>query len=63
MEVFEKYGAINSVKIMWPRTDEERLRGRNCGFVSYKRRSDAEIARVCIILLYFYLKKKSFPPS
>jgi hypothetical protein len=30
---------------MWPRTDEERARQRNCGFCSFKRRADAEEAR------------------
>ncbi len=42
---FGKYGAINSVKVMWPRTEEERNRNRNCGFVSFMERSDAEIAK------------------
>ena len=30
---------------MWPRTEEERLRRRNCGFVSFMKRSSAEDAR------------------
>lgn len=29
---------------MWPRTEEEKSRKRNCGFVSFKRRCDAEDA-------------------
>ena len=29
---------------MWPRTDEEKARGRNCGFVAYMSRIDAERA-------------------
>jgi hypothetical protein len=29
---------------MWPRSDEERRKGRNCGFVSYWRRKDAQVA-------------------
>ena len=45
LEVFGKFGDINSVKVMWPRTDEERARQRNCGFVSFKRRADADDAR------------------
>jgi len=39
---FSVYGAIASVKIMWPRTDEERARNRNCGFVQYMERQAAE---------------------
>ena len=34
-----------SIKIMWPRTDEERARKRNCGFVSFWRRQDAVNAK------------------
>ena len=47
MDLFGKYGEINSVKVMWPRTEEERVRKRNCGFVSFKLRPDAEDALVC----------------
>lgn len=46
LELFGRYGDINSVKVMWPRTEEEKSRKRNCGFVSFKRRSDAEEAKV-----------------
>ncbi|KAI7860901.1 hypothetical protein BDC45DRAFT_493073 [Circinella umbellata] len=41
---FAKFGPIASVKIMWPRTQEEHDRNRNCGFVSFMERSDAEQA-------------------
>src|SRR5699024_3136246 len=34
-EIFGRYGPLASVKIMWPRTDEERTRNRNCGFVAF----------------------------
>ena len=34
------------LQIMWPRTEEERLRRRNCGFVSFMKRSCAEDARI-----------------
>jgi RNA recognition motif-containing protein len=44
-ELFQRYGPINSVKIMWPRTDEERARKRNCGFVSFVSRDAANDAR------------------
>ncbi|CAG8458007.1 11129_t:CDS:10 [Scutellospora calospora] len=41
---FAKYGPIASVKIMWPRTQEEKDRNRNCGFVSFMDRECAAIA-------------------
>ncbi|KAH9400997.1 U2 snRNP-associated SURP domain-containing protein [Tyrophagus putrescentiae] len=43
-EVFGRYGPLASVKIMWPRTDEERTRNRNCGFVAFMCRKDGERA-------------------
>ena len=33
-------------QVMWPRSEEERGRKRNCGFVSFKKRVDAEDAKV-----------------
>ncbi|XP_058831221.1 U2 snRNP-associated SURP motif-containing protein [Topomyia yanbarensis] len=44
MELFGKYGPLASIKIMWPRSEEERARCRNCGFVAYMSRKDAERA-------------------
>ncbi|KAI9488686.1 hypothetical protein BDB00DRAFT_846998 [Zychaea mexicana] len=41
---FARFGPIASVKIMWPRTQEEHDRNRNCGFVSFMSRPDAEQA-------------------
>ncbi|RHZ47319.1 hypothetical protein Glove_585g12 [Diversispora epigaea] len=41
---FAKYGPIASVKIMWPRTQEEKDRNRNCGFVSFMDRECAALA-------------------
>ncbi len=41
---FGSYGPLASVKILWPRTPEEKLRGRNSGFVAFMRREDAEKA-------------------
>ena len=40
-ELFRQYGDLYSVKIMWPRTDEERARRRNTGFVCFMNREDA----------------------
>ncbi|XP_060536937.1 U2 snRNP-associated SURP motif-containing protein isoform X2 [Cylas formicarius] len=44
MEIFGRYGPLASIKIMWPRSDEEKARGRNCGFVAYMSRKDGERA-------------------
>ncbi|EFJ48766.1 hypothetical protein VOLCADRAFT_104604 [Volvox carteri f. nagariensis] len=41
---FGRFGAIASVKVMWPRDEEQRRKGRNCGFVAFMRRDDAETA-------------------
>lgn len=41
---FGKFGPIASVKIMWPRTQEEKDKGNNCGFVSFMTRQDASDA-------------------
>lgn len=43
-DIFGKYGPLASIKIMWPRTEEERARNRNSGFVAYMSRLDAERA-------------------
>ncbi|GAB0097515.1 U2 snRNP-associated SURP motif-containing protein [Sergentomyia squamirostris] len=48
MELFGKYGPLASIKIMWPRSEEEKNRGRNCGFVAYMSRRDAERALRCL---------------
>eukprot|EP00117_Sycon_ciliatum_P015546 scpid41385/ scgid15341/ U2 snRNP-associated SURP motif-containing protein; 140 kDa Ser/Arg-rich domain protein; U2-associated protein SR140 len=37
---FGKFGPLASVKIMWPRTDEEKARNRMCGFVAFMCRED-----------------------
>ncbi|CAH0562288.1 unnamed protein product [Brassicogethes aeneus] len=44
MEIFGRHGPLASIKIMWPRSDEEKARGRNCGFVAYMSRKDGERA-------------------
>ena len=38
--MFGKFGPLASVKIMWPRTAEEKSRGRMCGFVAFMLRKD-----------------------
>mmetsp|Transcript_30740 Transcript_30740/g.99086 ORF Transcript_30740/g.99086 Transcript_30740/m.99086 type:complete len:195 (-) Transcript_30740:1648-2232(-) len=44
-EAFGAFGDIFSVKVMWPRSEDERRRNRNKGFVSFVRREDAEEAK------------------
>ena len=41
---FGKYGPIASIKIMWPRDDDQRTCGRRSGFVAYMARQSAEEA-------------------
>lgn len=45
---FCKYGPLASVKIMWPRTDEERCRTSNRAFVAFMTRKDAERAMAAL---------------
>ncbi|KAL7001785.1 Protein rrc1 [Sarracenia purpurea var. burkii] len=45
LRTFGRFGPIASVKIMWPRTEEERRRQRNCGFVAFMNRSDGQAAK------------------
>ncbi|CAE8711970.1 unnamed protein product, partial [Polarella glacialis] len=42
---FGRYGEITSIKIMYPRTDQQRYRGMNSGFVQFRTRGQAEAAR------------------
>ncbi len=42
--LLKSVGDLYSVKIMWPRTSEERARNRNTGFVCFMHRADAEDA-------------------
>lgn len=68
MELFGRFGPLASIKIMWPRTDTEKSRGRNCGFVAYMNRKDGErslanlngtyclISEVSLKLVYYAIK-------
>ncbi|CAE6095116.1 unnamed protein product [Arabidopsis arenosa] len=40
-----RFGPIASVKIMWPRTEEEKRRERHCGFVGFMNRADGQAAK------------------
>jgi U2-associated protein SR140 len=43
---FGRYGSISSIKILWPKTEEEkRTRDRHCGFVVFTDRAAAERAK------------------
>lgn len=42
---FVKFGPIASVKVMWPRSEEEKARGKMSGFVAFMTRKSAEEAR------------------
>lgn len=71
MMEFRRFGAIGSVKVMWPRTDDEKARGRNCGFVSFMHRDAAEAAMIAMHdavlcgqqLLLSWGKACDMPPS
>nr|KAF6387435.1 hypothetical protein mMyoMyo1_007933 [Myotis myotis] len=57
---FGRFGPLASVKITWPRTDEERARERNCGFVAFMNRRDTERALKNLsgkIIMSFEMKK------
>uniref|UniRef100_A0AAX7SBW2 RRM domain-containing protein n=1 Tax=Astatotilapia calliptera TaxID=8154 RepID=A0AAX7SBW2_ASTCA len=56
---FCKYGPLASVKIMWPRTDEERCRTSNRAFVAFMTRKDAERALAALdgkVIMGFEMK-------
>jgi len=43
--IFGQFGTVTSVKIMYPRTERQRLRSINCGFVQFSSREEAERAK------------------
>jgi U2-associated protein SR140 len=43
-DLFRQFGDLYSLKIMWPRTPEEKARNRHTGFVCFMNRQDAEDA-------------------
>ena len=45
VRIFARFGEVESVKVMWPRTEEERRRGRNCGFVKFYKYESAYLAK------------------
>ncbi|XP_061658286.1 U2 snRNP-associated SURP motif-containing protein isoform X1 [Syngnathoides biaculeatus] len=56
---FGKYGPLASVKIMWPRTGEERCRTSNRAFVAFMTRKDAERALAALdgkVIMGFEMK-------
>lgn len=48
-QLFGRFGPLASIKIMYPRTDEERSRGKNCGFIAYMSRTDGERAMAALL--------------
>ena len=53
-KLFGRFGPLASVKIMYPRTDEERSRGKNCGFVAFMSRADGERAMAAMLGKRYY---------
>lgn len=56
---FGKYGPLASVKIMWPRNEEERCRTSNRAFVAFMTRKDAERALAALegkVIMGFEMK-------
>ena len=56
-QTFGKFGPLASVKVMWPRTEKERSRNKNSGFVAFMKREDGarcleEMKGVYNIILY-----------
>ncbi|KRZ05709.1 U2 snRNP-associated SURP motif-containing protein [Trichinella zimbabwensis] len=43
-ELFGKFGPLASVKVLWPRNDEDRHKSRLTGFVAFMTRKDAQRA-------------------
>ena len=43
-DMFGRFGPLASVKIMYPRTEDEKNRGKHCGFVAFMSRKDGERA-------------------
>ena len=43
-DMFGRFGPLASVKIMYPRTEDEKSRGKHCGFVAFMSRKDGERA-------------------
>ncbi|OUC39512.1 hypothetical protein D917_05242 [Trichinella nativa] len=43
-ELFGKFGPLASVKVLWPRSDEDRHKSRLTGFVAFMTRKDAQRA-------------------
>jgi U2-associated protein SR140 len=48
MKLFGQYRPLASVKIMWPRTEEEKSSNRNCGFVAFMKRKDGNKALIAV---------------
>ena len=43
--IYSKYGELESVKVMLPRSEDERKRKRNCAFIKYYKYESAYLAK------------------
>lgn len=59
LKEFGRFGAIGSVKVMWPRDEEQRRKGRNCGFVAFMVRRGP----IAYSLNHFLHRCLSCPPQ
>ena len=44
-KIYSKYGEVESIKLMQPRTEEERKRKRNCAFIKFYKYEAAYLAK------------------
>ncbi len=49
LKEFGRFGAIGSVKVMWPRDEEQRRKGRNVGFVAFMVSRAAQHAPAALV--------------
>ncbi len=45
LKIYSKYGEIESIKLMQPRSEEERKRKRSCAFIKYYKYEAAYLAK------------------
>jgi U2-associated protein SR140 len=45
LKIYSKYGEIESIKLMQPRSEEERKRKRCCAFIKYYKYEAAYLAK------------------
>jgi U2-associated protein SR140 len=45
LKIFNKFGEVESAKLMLPRNEEEKMRRRNCAFIKYASYEPAYLAK------------------